>query len=952
MSDVSELLAEEEDVRQQLNNLRERYRDLLNSVSDYVYAHDLDGFFNFDECNFTVKESWGGIQEARGKTNVRDVISGRFRGRFEDYLKRIVQNGKDEGLFCAIASDGLEHILEYTNTLVYDMDHQPVGIRGFARDITERVLAERKLMKSEEKYRTILESIEEGYYEVDLKGCFTFFNDSFCKILGGTRQELMGMCYSAFVGEDTVQTVQKTFNTVFRTGRDLEFEEWDFYRKNDGQKIHIEVSVSRILSKSGECKGFRGIVRDVTRRVAAEELKEAKLKAEAENRAKSGFLANMSHEIRTPLNGIIGMTELVMDTDLNENQKDIIHVINLESENLLTLINDILDFSKMEANRYELEEIPFDLHVLIEDLAKGFAMRSERKGLEFISFISPNVPTRLMGDPGRLRQVITNLAGNALKFTDKGEIHVMVEKDQDLGDKLVLRFSVRDTGIGVPRDKQDTIFESFTQANSFTTRKYGGSGLGLSISRKIVQMMQGDIGVESIEGKGSTFFFTALFGRQEDQGMRLSFEESDLGNMRVLVVNDSETNGIALMEHLMSWGCSCVDSPGGEEALSVLRAAVALREPFDLILIDSDMPGTDGFRLAAMIRETQSLNRIPIIILTPHGDIGDGKSCREIGIQGYFPKPTRWDDLKKAVISVMSLARSDGQEHKHRLITRHTIAEDFRRDVQILLAEDYPTNQQVAMWHLQKAGYQVDLVENGLQAVSAFKLKHYDLILMDIQMPVMDGYVAVKQIRMWEEKLHADLPSGTSGCIRRIPIIAMTAHAGEGYRNECLSSGMDDYIPKPLHRDELIDIVNRWISEVCMKAGNPSPDRELGGRVKGCTSGEEKHLPIDLDKALREFDADRELIREVLGGFLTSVRRQAETIREALKEGNAELVRREAHSIKGGAANICADDLSRVASEMEHLGKSGSLENGEDLLHKMGGEIGRLEEFNKAELHR
>jgi two-component system, sensor histidine kinase and response regulator len=296
--------------------------------------------------------------------------------------------------------------------------------------------------------------------------------------------------------------------------------------------------------------------------------------------------------------------------------------------------------------------------------------------------------------------------------------------------------------------------------------------------------------------------------------------------------------------------------------LSVLRAAVALHEPFDLILMDFNMPEMDGFVLAMKIREIKSLSKTPIIILTSQGDIGDGKSCRDIGIQGYLPKPTRRDELKKAIISVMGLTKSDDHEKSFKLITRHSIAEDFRKDVQILLAEDYPTNQQVAMRHLYKAGYQVDIAENGQQAVSAFKRRHFDLILMDIQMPVMDGYEATRLIRQWEEKLYAELHSGAPGCIRRIPIVAMTAHAAAGYRDKSLESGMDDYLTKPLRREELIDTVDKWINKSCKATGSPTLGSSFGEEVKGGKSEEEKYGPIDIDKVLREFDADRELDRK------------------------------------------------------------------------------------------
>jgi len=802
--------------------------------------------------------------------------------------------------------------------------------------------------RAEEEYRAILETIEEGYYETDLEGRLTFFNEALCRILGYSRKELKGLGYQRLMDRDHAARAFRTFRRVYLTGRPDKALDWEFVRK-DGTRIPVEASVLVMRDADGKTTGFRGIVRDVSDRSRADVLLAAKIKAEAESRAKSGFLANMSHEIRTPLNAIIGMTELAMDTDLSEGQKEIVHVINRESENLLGLINDILDFSKIEADRYELEEIPFDLRVLIEDLAHSFAMRAERKGIELVSFISPGIHTRLVGDPGRLRQVIANLVGNALKFTEKGEIFIKVEQEEDRGSELVLKFSVRDTGIGIPPDRQGRIFESFTQADGSTARQYGGTGLGLAISSRIVEMMGGEIVVESTVGQGSTFSFTAVFGKGSLGNLPLLPEDLILKDMRVLVVDDNETNRFILLEYLRSWGCIPEGSPGGKEALAVLKAAEVLKDPFDLILMDFHMPKMDGFELSRKIRGIRSLRKIPIILLTSVCDIGDGKLCRDIGIQGYLHKPARKDDLRKAVISVLGLSVAE-EEDAMKLVTRHSIDEDFRKDVQVLLVEDYPTSRQVLMRHLCKAGFQVDIAENGQQAVAAFKRKRYDLILMDIQMPVMDGYEATKRIRRWEEKMGRDMGTSASGRRDSVPIIAMTAHFTPGYRERCLGKGMDDYLAKPLRREDMIRCLDKWVRHGRGKGqeigGSGRSGRDGKGRAGMSGTGD----PIDLAKAMSEFDADRDFLKEILGGFLNNVRKQIELIRTALADGNADTIRREAHSIKGGAANICADDLSRAASDLELLGKGGNLDGARPMLQRLEEELIRLETFDREGL--
>ena len=838
--------------------------------------------------------------------------------------------------------------------------------------------AEEALRESEEKHRTILESIEDGYYEVDIPGNFTFFNDSMCKMLGYPKDEMVDMNNRQYMDQGNAKKVYEVFNRVYKTGKPDKGFDWEFIRK-DGDKRYVETSVSLMKDAEGQPIGFRGILRDITERKQAEKLEQEKIKAEAANKAKSEFLANMSHEIRTPLNGIIGMTELAMDTDLDDNQRDILHTVNTEADSLLGIINDILDFSKIEAGKLELEEIPFDLRYMIEDLANSIAIRAEQKGVEFISFLSPDVPSRLIGDPGRLRQILINLSGNALKFTHKGEIYIKAELAEELGDRAKIRFLVKDTGIGIPKEKQATIFESFTQADGSTTRRYGGTGLGITISKQLVELMGGEIGVESpadcrlkidncrlqdspkIEdpnnrqssivnsqskgGPGSIFYFTAVFRKQKGEKAILA-KEVDLSNLRVLVVDDNQTNRFILMEYLRSWGCLPVEAPGGKEALSILRDSVSSEEPFSLILTDIQMPQMDGFELAREIRAIKALRGAPIIALSSAGRRGDGEICTDIGIEGYLIKPIKRDDLHMAIISVLGLSRGE-EDTLQKLVTRHTIVEEGRKDVHILLAEDYPTNQQVAIRHLNSAGYRVDLAEDGQQAVEAYKQKGYDLILMDIQMPVMDGYEATREIR----KLEAH--HSTTQPLNHLPIIAMTAHALKGIKERCLEAGMDDYIAKPLRRKELLAMVDKWTRRiddfrlpiVDQGIATPNLQRTIIGNGQSSIVNSQSKAPMNLDRAIEEFEGDKGFLMEVLEGFLENVRTQIGTIQQAISDGDAEIVRREAHSIKGGAANLTADKLSRIALELEDIGKSGALEGGTEALERLKKEFYRLEGY-------
>jgi PAS domain S-box-containing protein len=787
--------------------------------------------------------------------------------------------------------DGRLILVRYSAAAVSDVAEQAFFV--MFDDLSALENAERALGQAEEQYRELVESASDLVWQTDRHGRWTFLNVASTRIYGAEPKELLGHALLERADPAHLERDQAAFQQVLNGDELTDYE--TVHRDMAGNPKHLSFAARPVRDVRGEVMGARGTTRDVSERAAAREaLERARELAERAALTKSAFVANVSHEIRTPMNGVLGMVELLLDSDLTPEQRRTAELARSSAEALLDLINDILDFSKIEAARVELEHIGFDLPGLVGSTVRVLGVRAALRRLEMVADVKADVPQRVRGDPGRVRQILTNLIGNAVKFTEQGEVVVSVTSTARGDGAALVRFSVRDSGIGIAPEHLTSIFQEFTQADPSHTRKYGGTGLGLSISKRLVELMGGEIGVTSEVGRGSEFWFTVPLTVEPLKDARAA-PPVRLQGARVLVVDDNASSRRVVREALADAGSQVQEATTAAGALEALHGAHRAGISYDLVVIDAFMPEHDGYELAQVIRAQPALEETRLIMLTSAGKRGDAQRCRELGIVGYLVKPVAAAEMVEAAAAVMGSVTPEG------LVTRHTIEEN-RRPLHILLAEDNPVNQEVAAAMLRKRGHSVDIADNGRQAVEAVVRERYDVVLMDIQMPEMDGYEAARAIRA--------MPKG-----RDVPIVACTAHAMAEERERCLAVGMTACLTKPFKPYDLFAAVEGW------------------GAEKPAGSAAAAGVPLDLEEFRRTMrDAGVEgAVDDMLQVFAADAPGRLEALTQAVQVGEAKPIERAAHALKSAAATITARPLAEALRALELAAKAGDVDRARSL---------------------
>ena len=875
-------------------------------------------------------------QDVTGKRLADVVIPQRFRASHAAGLAAYVKNGDGPVIgkrieVPAMRSDQTEFPVELAISAV-KVDGKPLFV-AYLRDITDRKRAEEESRRAE-KLALVASRTDNAVIITDLHGNIEWVNDGFTRISGYTLGEVIGKKPGSFLqGPDTSPETVEFMRSHLVRGEGFRAEIVNYGK--DRRKYWLGIEVQPIYDAAGALRNFMAIESDITeRKRVEEELHAAKEQAEAASRSKSEFLANMSHEIRTPLNGVSGMTDLLLGTELDVHQRRYVQIAKSSADALLLVINQILDFSKIEAGKMDLEAIDFDLATVVEEVMEMLVYRAASKGLELAYRIDPAVPPCLRGDPARLRQVLTNLVNNAVKFTHQGQVIIRIGVQSQSAGRVTLKFTVIDSGVGIAPERRDRLFKAFSQIDASTTRKFGGTGLGLAICKQLAELMGGQIGVESTEGRGSTFWFTANF--VPIASVARPKAPVDVAGIRVLALDDNQAVREILCEQLASWGLRVSEAADAEEGMRRIRQAASQGQPYSLVVLDSGLSGGTGLKLARTIHTDAQLPATSLILLTTIDNPVEPAEAKAAGLFDAVTKPLRQSQLFDAVIRAAAAAK--GCPFAPATFEKPLPAQLLSlRQARVLLAEDNEVNQIVASEILSKAGFECDIVADGKQAFDAVRKQEYDIVLMDCQMPEMDGFQATQAIRKWEKEQAAAAP------LRRVPIIALTANALKGDRDQCIAAGMDDYLSKPLDPRQLVMMLNRLLAPR-VPGSDKAADASATHKPTEVTTPE-VDPPMDLDALLERCMGDDQFRDRLLQKFAEQAQVSVEKIDAALAGGDAQQLARAAHGLKGTAANLSAPYVRQIAAEIEALGNQQMLESAEKLVDSLRIEVGRCLDF-------
>ena len=936
-----------------LRQAEQRYRTLVERVPAVVYVQEIGSPDAATYMSPRLESLTGYSPEDLEDPDLRwRMVHPEDRELMRSEDRRAVEPGEVVATeYRVLHRDGRVVWVRNESVLVEDEASGSRYWQGFMLDITERKEAEERLREAEIRYRSLVEHIPAIVYVQDLgaPSATTYISPQAERVLGYPQERFTGdpEWWVELIHTDDRERVLAEEERTNETGDWFKVE----YRMmtREGRILWFLDEAVLVREEEGRPLYWQGFQIDITKRKQAEEeLRKARTEAESASRAKSEFLANMSHEIRTPMNGVIGMTELLLGTTLSPEQREYAETVRSSGRALLAILNDILDFSKIEAGRLNLEDIDFDLRGEVEDLCALLAGRAHAKGLELATLVEPGTPTAVRGDPFRLRQVLTNLVGNAVKFTEEGEVVLRVRSAEEEADSVTIRFEVEDTGIGITPEQRPLLFRSFSQADASTTRHYGGTGLGLAISKQLVEIMGGEMGVESEPGVGSTFWFALRLEKSPQEGAGRP-PSADLRGLKILITDDNATNRRILHKQLASWGIRAAMAEDGPGALEALRAAARGGEPYDLALLDVQMPGMDGLELARAIKADASVAPTRLMMLSSVG-VEFRADAHLAGVDVVLSKPVRQSRLFDALAAVVGApgglpagapavaVPQDGADGASAAGAVAPVGKTLPG--RLLVAEDNLVNQRVAVRMLERIGYRVDVAADGRQALEALRHNDYAAVLMDVQMPEMDGHEATAEIRRRE------------GAGRRTPIIALTANAMRGDRERALAAGMDDYVIKPVKREDLEAVLKRWVSP----QESPKPDAVAATAGPDRSAPGEEDAPLDegVLTALRRLQEEGEpdILEKLVGFFVGDARLQIAALRERVEAGEAREVERIAHALKGGSGSLGATRMAAICSALEDAGASSDLRAAPELLERLEGEFGRASAALEAKIAR